>query len=382
MLPTYNAQVAVDGEHQAVAATDLTANASDQGGLPALLDEVAETFGEQPETVLADAGYGNERDLAGAGAGRDGWSPPTPSLPAGRRAGQRAGADLRRLAGLCSGLRRSRPVAHCGGSMAGSFVWTLVLTDIASGWPECVPLLVREAHLMVDAVDQRGSGPNRIGRRRIFSTDCDGSTPGCSSRCSSQARSERRSAASATGAACRAAASSSPIRSERASPLLRHRAQPQTRTVDPDTDPSDPGQEIRLIQSTLTPRRARVSRSLTGSRGLPPRVRAGMAILTVQARAPTTTRPAAVRPSHSSSRSDAQPFPLPGTTTPRPLCRWSWLARLPAAWSARRRHANSPDASRWSNFRIREAPAQGEEALVGHGGDRTQEAGAPRQRAR
>ncbi len=53
----YNAQVAVDGEHQLVVATDLTANASDQGGLPALLDEVAETFGEQPETVLADAGY-------------------------------------------------------------------------------------------------------------------------------------------------------------------------------------------------------------------------------------------------------------------------------------------------------------------------------------
>ena len=60
----YNAQVAVDGEHQLVVATDLTANASDQGGLPALLDEVAETFGEQPETVLADAGYSNERDLA------------------------------------------------------------------------------------------------------------------------------------------------------------------------------------------------------------------------------------------------------------------------------------------------------------------------------
>ncbi len=51
-------------------------------------------------------------------------------------------------------------VAHCGGSMAGSFVWTLVLTDIASGWTECVPLLVREARLVVDAVDQlRGALP-------------------------------------------------------------------------------------------------------------------------------------------------------------------------------------------------------------------------------
>ena len=60
----YNAQVAVDGAHPLVVATAVTANASDQGGVPALLDEVAETVGEQPETVLADAGYNNERDLA------------------------------------------------------------------------------------------------------------------------------------------------------------------------------------------------------------------------------------------------------------------------------------------------------------------------------
>ncbi len=29
-------------------------------------------------------------------------------------------------------------VAHCGGSMAGSFVHTFVLTDIASGWTACL----------------------------------------------------------------------------------------------------------------------------------------------------------------------------------------------------------------------------------------------------
>ena len=60
----YNAQVAVDGAHQLVVATEVTANASDQGGVPALLDAVAETVGEQPETVLEDAGYSNERGLA------------------------------------------------------------------------------------------------------------------------------------------------------------------------------------------------------------------------------------------------------------------------------------------------------------------------------
>ena len=59
----YNAQVAVDAEHQLVVATDLTANASDQGELPVLLDTVEETFDAQPATVLADAGYCNERDL-------------------------------------------------------------------------------------------------------------------------------------------------------------------------------------------------------------------------------------------------------------------------------------------------------------------------------
>ncbi len=60
----YNAQVAVDGDNQLLVATELTANASDQGELVGLLDEVKETFDEQPATVLADAGYCNEPDLA------------------------------------------------------------------------------------------------------------------------------------------------------------------------------------------------------------------------------------------------------------------------------------------------------------------------------
>jgi hypothetical protein len=44
-------------------------------------------------------------------------------------------------------------VAHCGESMSGSFAHTLVLTDIASGWTECIALLVREAGLVVDALE-------------------------------------------------------------------------------------------------------------------------------------------------------------------------------------------------------------------------------------
>lgn len=48
-------------------------------------------------------------------------------------------------------------VAHCGGVMSGRFIHTLALTDIATGWTECVPLvareqsLVRQAFLMVAA---------------------------------------------------------------------------------------------------------------------------------------------------------------------------------------------------------------------------------------
>ncbi len=59
----YNAQAAVDAEQQLVVATDVTAKASDQGGLPGLLDEVRERFDVQLATVLTDAGYCNERDL-------------------------------------------------------------------------------------------------------------------------------------------------------------------------------------------------------------------------------------------------------------------------------------------------------------------------------
>ena len=66
----YNAQVAVDGAHQLVVATEVTANASDQGGVPALLDALAETVGEQPETVLADARLQQRAGLGGPGNAR------------------------------------------------------------------------------------------------------------------------------------------------------------------------------------------------------------------------------------------------------------------------------------------------------------------------
>jgi len=45
-------------------------------------------------------------------------------------------------------------VFHCGGNGAGSFVRTLVLTDIPSGWTECAPLVVLEPALVVATVER------------------------------------------------------------------------------------------------------------------------------------------------------------------------------------------------------------------------------------
>jgi hypothetical protein len=44
-------------------------------------------------------------------------------------------------------------VAHSGPIAAGNFVQTLVLTDIATGWTECAPLLVREQKLLTEVLD-------------------------------------------------------------------------------------------------------------------------------------------------------------------------------------------------------------------------------------
>jgi hypothetical protein len=58
-------------------------------------------------------------------------------------------------------------VAHCGGSMAGSVVHTLVLTDIATGWTECIPLIARDQDLIVEALEQV---------RNNYRSRCEGST--------------------------------------------------------------------------------------------------------------------------------------------------------------------------------------------------------------
>jgi len=43
-------------------------------------------------------------------------------------------------------------VAHCGYTVAGSFLNTLVLTDVATGWTECLPLLYRSQEMVIQAL--------------------------------------------------------------------------------------------------------------------------------------------------------------------------------------------------------------------------------------
>jgi len=84
-----------------------------------------------------------------------------------------ASKGRRRAAGQSSAVRRAVPirtfgdwddpapgylevdfVAHCGLQLAGNFIQTLVLTDVATGWTECVPVLTRDSTLVIDAIDR------------------------------------------------------------------------------------------------------------------------------------------------------------------------------------------------------------------------------------
>ena len=86
-----------------------------------------------------------------------------------------AGGKRRRL-GFYSAIRREVPirtfndwqdpppgfceidmVAHGGTSVAGSFIQTLTMVDVATGWTECLPLVTREGSLVVEAIKRAQS---------------------------------------------------------------------------------------------------------------------------------------------------------------------------------------------------------------------------------
>ena len=82
-----------------------------------------------------------------------------------------ASGGRRRRVGFYSAIRREVPirtfndwndpppgfcevdmVAHGGTSVAGSFIQTLTMVDVATGWTECLPLVTREGGLVVEAM--------------------------------------------------------------------------------------------------------------------------------------------------------------------------------------------------------------------------------------
>jgi hypothetical protein len=87
-----------------------------------------------------------------------------------------AAGGKRRRPGFSSAVRREVPVstfndwhdpppgfceidlvAHGGTSVDGSFIQTMTMVDVATGWTECIPLLVREGRLVVQAIERRQS---------------------------------------------------------------------------------------------------------------------------------------------------------------------------------------------------------------------------------
>jgi hypothetical protein len=82
-----------------------------------------------------------------------------------------AAGGRRRRAGFYSAIRREVPirtfndwndpapgfcevdmVAHGGTSAAGSFIQTLTMVDVATGWTECLPLVNRDGSFVVEAI--------------------------------------------------------------------------------------------------------------------------------------------------------------------------------------------------------------------------------------
>jgi hypothetical protein len=101
-----------------------------------LLAMSAATIDRSLRDIRREAGTATRRSAPSAAIRRsvpvrtfDGWDDPPPGF---------VEADL-----VPSG-----PVAR------GSFVQTLVLTDIATGWTECAPLLVREQRLLTEVLGE------------------------------------------------------------------------------------------------------------------------------------------------------------------------------------------------------------------------------------
>jgi hypothetical protein len=121
------------------------------------------------------------RVLSASAATLDRLLRPTRAAVSGRRARRRAMPAVQRNVPVRTfadwedpvpGDMEADLVSHGGESAAGSFVHTLTLTDVASGWTECVALVVRDGALVAAALEQmRTSMPFPL---RGFDTDNGG----------------------------------------------------------------------------------------------------------------------------------------------------------------------------------------------------------------
>jgi hypothetical protein len=64
------------------------------------------------------------------------------------------------------GFMEADLVAHSGPTAEGSFVQTLTMTDIATGWTECAPLLVREQTVLVAVLSEIRGWRSAVRRHR------------------------------------------------------------------------------------------------------------------------------------------------------------------------------------------------------------------------
>ena len=91
----------------------------------------------------------------------------------GRRQASRPSAAVRRVVRVrtfsdwgdpAPGFFEADLVAHSGPSATGSFIQTLVMIDIATGWTEFAPLLFREQRLLTEVLDvMKGQIPMILG---------------------------------------------------------------------------------------------------------------------------------------------------------------------------------------------------------------------------
>ena len=87
IAPAYNAQIAVDADHQVIVAQQVRTEAVDQGLLGELVAQVEANCGQPPGQVSADGGYLTEADVARLDAGPSELYLP-PKVAGGAEAGQ------------------------------------------------------------------------------------------------------------------------------------------------------------------------------------------------------------------------------------------------------------------------------------------------------